>query len=54
MCLIALKPQFYVVLPRKSPSKLALGKISYVNFYKFVDKVDNSRQGALPCDTKLK
>ena len=46
--LIPLKPQFNVLLSGKKPSKLALGKISYVIFCKLakiMKQVDNVRQG---------
>ena len=32
MCLIPLKPQFYVLLSGKNPSKLALGILPKANF----------------------
>ena len=50
MCLIPLKLQLYVLLPRKSPPKSTLGKISPVNFCKLIQitkKVDTFRQGFL-------
>ena len=56
MCSIPLKPQFYVLLPEKSPPKSSLGKNDYVNFCKlaqFTKKVDNFRQVVPPFDIKL-
>ena len=57
MCLIPLKPQFYVLLSGKNPSKLALGKICYVIFCKLekiMKQVDNVRQGVPLFDVKPK
>ena len=57
MCLIPLKPQFNVLLSGKNPSKLALGKISYVIFCKLakiMKQVDNVRQGVSLFDVKPK
>ena len=57
MCLIPLKPQFYTFLSGKSLPKLALGKISRVNFCKVAqikEKVDNFSQGVPPFDIKFK
>ena len=57
MCLIPLKPQFYTFLFGKSLPKLALGKISRVNFCKVAqikEKVDNFSQGVPPFDIKFK
>ena len=54
--LVPLKPQFYVLLPGKGPAKLALDKISYLNFRKLAQitkKIDNIRQGVPPFDIKL-
>ena len=50
------KPKFYVFLLGKSPPKLSLGIIIYINFCKLTQitkKVDNFRQGGLRCDLKL-
>ena len=53
MCLIPkhnIKTHFYVLLHRKSSPKLALGKISSINFCKIVQimkKHDTFRQGML-------
>ena len=52
-----LKPQFYVLLPGKSPPKPTLGKISYVTFCKLAQitkRVDNFRRGVPTFDRKLK
>ena len=57
MCLTPLKPQFYVLLPGKSPPNWTLSKISHANFCKLAQitkKVDNFRQGVPPFDIKLK
>ena len=57
MCFIPLKPQFYVLLPGKSPPQSVSIKISHINFCRLAQttkKVDNFRQGVSPFDIKLK
>ena len=56
MCLIPLKPEFYVFLPRKRPPKLTLGKNSCVNFCKLAQitkEIDTFKQVVPPLSSTL-